>query len=75
MNGQVAESYQRIILRPPANHYRLAGWDLFPYLAKPEVQDGCAPVYFRPGLLLNECAGGCSPAADGQRDPIIWPFV
>ena len=65
VKGEVAESYQRIIRRPPAVHYCLAGWALCPYSAGSEVQDGCALVYFHPGLLLNVCAGGRSPTIDG----------
>ena len=63
--GEVAESYQGIIRRSPADHYRLAGWALCPYSDGLEVQDGCAPMYFRPGLLLTGCACGRSPTADG----------
>ena len=65
MKGEVAESYQRIIRRLLAGHYRLAGWALCPYSVELEVQDGCVLVYFRPYLLLNGCADICSPATDG----------
>ena len=63
--GQAGESYQRIIRRLPAYHYRLAGWALCLYLAELKVQDECVPVYFRPGLFLSRFAGGHSPTTDG----------
>ena len=65
VGGQAGESCQRIIRHLLADHYRLAGWVLCPYLAELEVQDECAPIYFRPGLLLSRFAYGRSPAADG----------
>ena len=63
--GQAGESCHRIIHRLPTDHYHLAGWALYPYLAELEVQDECVRVYFHPGLLLRGFAGGRSPAADG----------
>ena len=65
VGGQARESYQRIICRLPANHYRLAGWALCPYVAELEVQDECTRVYSHPGLLLSGFTSSRSPAVDG----------
>ena len=64
--GQAGESFQRIIYSLPTDHYHLAGWALCPYLVELEGQDECASVYFPPGQLLSEYAGGRSLAADGS---------
>ena len=62
--GQAKESYQRIIRRLLANHYRLAGWALCHYLAELEVQGEWVRVYSRLGLLLSGFVGSHYPAVD-----------